>query len=589
VQIRELRVPRATGSYADSLFVIGVADLLRRAGADRERQVIIRSEGGNYLVQLNPELDTDLLRGHSIEPGFKFLLLKGGDPRAEGADTFEYEAAKAIEARAKAATRLRTSKKAQQLAEEAGVADDLAVDPDLAGFKIYNSMRAGSDSYNQLHHSLRQMEKELGDIVAGRLESLYGTPGLAPPRAAAEAKLRLAASSLQFWNPIAGKGVSRPKPNGTKLDSLPDKFVDWFAEWMRFRAFDIAMLAFRTGDDFKIFVLDPADAPVSLIREVRSELAGERMWGGLKLDIIALLTLARALVSRSPAASNSSGTRRFSFARRAPNRIIRGFSTAFFKSLGAAPATMNISFLGLPGWFPVETREQASAWLDTLEEYRARLRVLNEDHSDHISVLLAFRDFLSSGRLAPALDFFGQYAALLTKQSERLIPFTERTLRRIIVSYDNEVPGLAEIVQDEGFQNVARAIRACTIEAQWQKGQIQRGQRSDPLRIEIRYGLAQDWRRSVDRRDEFVQKLADFVSSYNAEAARTFEKGDPPPWLISADDLSRVLALIERTDDQSPGLVGRLLIAFGYATAWRTRTPNEPDANAIHGTETVPA
>jgi hypothetical protein len=323
------------------------------------------------------------------------------------------------------------------------------------------------------------------------------------------------------------------------------------------------------GDDYKVFVLSPAEIPLNLLGELRYRLLQKPMWGSIRLDIEAALTLAEELVRRSPAAGQGGPERGASIFRSSPRRVMRGLACAYFKSLGSATATMNVSFLGLPGWFPVETHAQVNDWLAILTEHQVRLCGLREDHSDHVSTLLGWRDFLSSGRLEAGLEFFGRYAVLLSQSGEQLVPFTLTNLRRIVVSYEAESPGLTEIITNEGFQNIARAIRACTVNAQWHKRQLDTRRRTDPLRVDIRYGLAQDWRRVVERRDEFVEKLADFVASYNAEAARRMEKGDPNETLISASDLQEVVQLIDTT--RKPELVGRLLIAFGYASDWRPR------------------
>jgi hypothetical protein len=579
MRLETIRVPKAAGSYADVLVAVGVADLVAEL-ARPDAGVVLRDDGGTYVVDVSAPLDTDQLRhrGH-VGPGYPYIQFKDDDSRAPP-DAFHYSEQRAIEAQARSATQAARSAKAKRVALEQGVADEIAVDPELSVVKIYNSMRTGSDTYNQLHVALRETPT-LPRIVAERLEQLASPSSIATRATGEEVVLAKTVSNLQFWNPTAGKGVARVKPDGTALGSLPDRLVDWFAEWMKFRGMRHTLVAYRVGDDYKVFVLAPGDVPLSLLHEVRRELLKQALWGSIRLDIEAALVLAQILVERSPARQESLATHPvYGFLSSEPNRVIRGLATAYFKSLGSATAAMNVSFLGLPGWFPADTPQRVNDWLQILSEYRARLRNFREDNSDHIGPLLSFRDFVSGGRLEDGLEFFGQCAVLLLQQGERLSPFRADNLRRVVMSYESERPGLTEIIEDEGFKSLAQAIRACTINAQYHKRQLARRVWNDPLRVEVRYGLAQDWRRVVDRRSEFVQKLADFVASYNAEAARRLEKGDPAELLITEEDLARVIRLIDRTGE--PGLVGRLLIAFGYASDWRRPGDGPASGNGAH-------
>lgn len=577
MRIGELFVPKAAMSYADALVSVGVADLVAELAPDAE--VTVRDTGAAYAIAVSPPLETDQVRHASVSPGYPYVMWKRGDPVA-GPGAFDYEAERQLEELARGAARAAKSARAQRLATGQGIGDNLAVSLDLQVYKIYNSMRTGSETYNQLHVKLRT--PALPALVADRLEGLARGPATTAP-SPQEAELAKAATNLQFWNPIGGKGVSRAKPDGTAVGQLSDKLVDWFSEWMKFRALRKALLAYRVGDDYKILVLAPGEMPIRFFHELRHDLLKQRLWGSIKLDIEAALALAQLLVERSPAVALRPSHLIF---KSRPSRAVRGFATGYFKSLGSATATMNVSFLGLPGWFPAETREQVASWLEVLPEYRARLYGLREDKSDHVGTLLAYRNFVSGGRLDDALAFFSQYASLLLQQGEHLYPFRADNLRRVVMTYADESRSLERIIEDDGFKDIARAIRACTVRAQNHKGQLDRKARNDPLRVDIRYGLAQDWKRVVERQDEFVEKLSDFVASFNAEAARRQEKGEPSEMLISAEHLTSVVRLIEAT--KKPALVGRLLIAFGYASDWKKAAGGgvaEPAGNGEAKTE----
>jgi hypothetical protein len=125
---------------------------------------------------------------------------------------------------------------------------------------------------------------------------------------------------------------------------------------------------------------------------------------------------------------------------------------------------------------------------------------------------------------------------------------------------------LEEIIDNAGFINIATAIRKATINQQYQKSITG----ANPF--EIRYSLAQDWKRRANYPEQFIVALSDFVQSYNAENARHAEqKVGSKRADITIEDLKQVVALIDKNGSE---LVGMLLLAFGYA-----RDPK--DRNAV--------
>ena len=75
---------------------------------------------------------------------------------------------------------------------------------------------------------------------------------------------------------------------------------------------------------------------------------------------------------------------------------------------------------------------------------------------------------------------------------------------------------LTPIIESEGFQNIARAIRQSTVTLQYMA-------KSGNPPYDIRYGLGQELRRKANYPDEFIQELGDFLHSFNAENARVAE------------------------------------------------------------------
>lgn len=114
---------------------------------------------------------------------------------------------------------------------------------------------------------------------------------------------------------------------------------------------------------------------------------------------------------------------------------------------------------------------------------------------------------------------------------------------------------LSPILESEGFQNVAEAIRRSTVIPQYIG-------RSTSL-YDVRYGLGQDLKRKAHYKDDFLVALSDFMQSYNAENARVFEqKGQQMRKNIQTTDITEIVRLV---DTYGPKTVCNLLVAFGYA------------------------
>jgi len=121
-------------------------------------------------------------------------------------------------------------------------------------------------------------------------------------------------------------------------------------------------------------------------------------------------------------------------------------------------------------------------------------------------------------------------------------------------------PRLTPILESEGFQNIAYAIRQSTVTAQYRK---QQGDR----KYDVRYGLGQELARKAIYPDSFIATLSDFLHKYNAENAQVMEnRAGPYRRSIKTTDIDDIVRLI---DEYGSETVANLLIAYGYARAPR--------------------
>ena len=376
-------------------------------------------------------------------------------------------------------------------------------------------------------------------------------------------------TASQLFNPHMGKGQNRAKAN--KL-TLSNEKIFWLLEFLKAVGLWAAAVPTINAGVRKTYILAPQEIEMSLhqrvFRRFRDRLRNE---GVVKQDIVASLLYAEALLKHSIEDDTPD-----IFADGRISKVVNGMGVATYQLLSRNSYTMmNLAFLGLPDWMPgIRTSEDARLYVDILQEHRERIRNLDESRSEEYALLQLYRDFLSGNYLAPFLEFLAGYGSYLISELNRsrfyVKPFSETYLRRLFKMTD---PALAPILEDEGFRNVANAIRKSTLSLVY----IDRRKR----RYDIRYGLGQELMRKAQYKEDFIQELTEFMHNFNDETLRVYErtKGETRRKLITTQDIRSVVKLV---DEHSPKTVCNLLVAFGYA-----RDPREqPDEESEQTGET---
>jgi len=332
----------------------------------------------------------------------------------------------------------------------------------------------------------------------------------------------------------------------------------------------------RGARDRKTYVLTPTEIDLEesdyIMRAFRRRMA--RAETAVRSDVLASIRYAQAMLDFTRERQGASLKTRL-FQHRQPSRVVSGFYSAFYKDLGNAVATMNLSFIGLPNWIRVARESDVENALNVLAEHEAIVRQFDESHGDAYNLLLLYRDFLSGNDLWPFFDFTTAYSSYLISQRERsggrARQFSEENLGRLIVNVE---PKLSKILETPGFQNIAYAIRQSTVVAQYRKGQGNR-------RYDVRYGLGAELARKANYPDEFIVALSDFLHKYNAENAQVMEsRSGPYRRSIQTCDVDDIVALV---DEHGAPLVCNLLVAYGYARS--PRPADSTDENDTTETE----
>lgn len=553
----EFRVPCTTGTYADTLVALGLAKLLRALGAEGVR-IRRPPESGHFIVSSRtPIRDVS-------EELFQHLfprIVTRGEPVSSASD-IDYEAEKAKRARFFEWKRANPKAKPEQLGE--GVMPE----PPRRDYALISSLVdmmkpiAGS-TYAKTAGILEQ--GGFGLYAEAALEGfarLQGSPERIEEflkKKAGKAKLELSVSSVQVFNPMAGKGMNADKPNSVGMGGLeapiPVEMLK-FGGWWR----GAVAATPRKTKDLKVMVVAPTDIADTDLESIMTGFREAFFGGGaVQIDIMAALGLTEVLLGYHEVVPSRRGR---------PRNVIAGLNSAYFQNLGSAKGVSNLSFIGLPEWVEVQDDPDRQLWLEVLREHKSILSRLDESRSEAHGLLERYRDFLSLGLLERFLEFLVDYGAYALRVADRGRPiqwFTTTLLRRVFMGLDNDTGNLSEILGNPGFQSVAAAIRRST------RGALYAKKLGGDRVYEVRYGLAQELKRKALYKAEFAAALAGFISEYMTENLRAADRGKRQRPAVTTTDLEQVIALMDKHDSET---VAMLLIAYGYAK--EPRDTDEP-------------
>ncbi|MFH1147980.1 MAG: hypothetical protein V1736_09785 [Pseudomonadota bacterium] len=554
------QIPKCTGTYADTLEAVGTADLL---GELAGKPIRIKDADDHFQVSVEGEISPENWK--PPRPGYPFIFVrdKDGVPPAGWQIDYESEREKDKAFRLYLQTSRKGRNQTERALREHGLPEPARPNRELRMATILASMRMGWDSDKRLYRWIVEHPEETLAWVRQRFMADTSIP-----------EHPIALSNSQFFAPSTGKGVHSVKTRAKSPGAIHKDLVNPFSEWMKYRGAYAAMLPYRSGDDFKIYVIEPADIIVDVLRSLRMELMDLNLWGGVRLDIQSSLRLAEQLILNSDVMGQNIGLRR-----RRPNEVVRGLRQAFFKNLGTAASLMNNAFMPLPSWFAIEDLEAANAFLGIIEEHIGKrdgtqsgcLGSLDESKSGDVPILQAYRTWLTTGDVYDFLHFAARFAVYTTRRlaaREWVKRFSTDGLDQLLTrGYPMKTE---EIIANKGFLSVARAIRNGTIYALSLKNR------------DVRYGLAQEWKQKIKGgAKSFIPVLADFVQQYNWETEHRLKGAGHT---VKKEELDELLRLI---DEHGAELVGLLLLAYGFSKTSKVDSKGQPAENGALDTASM--
>ena len=316
--------------------------------------------------------------------------------------------------------------------------------------------------------------------------------------------------------------------------------------------------------DLKIYVPEFNQATLSHSRDILKEFKRNlKSVSPIKLDIINILNISIKFIEKTP-----------EYNRGKIKNTIRGFHSVYQKDLGQNKAVANIAFINTPDFIEYNSKEEGKTWIDILEEQRKIISGI-EELGDSIQGLQAYRNFLGSMANAAFHNFnkfsfwySGYLTQALSKEKYFVKPFNIETLNKFYINMDTQELNLTEIINNEGFLAVARAIRRSTISLQYTP--------KEQRQFEIRYGLAQQLQNKSKSKTDLATFIGEFIGIYNAETGRYAEKNNGKAPRATVKD-AELMSFYQIIDANPPRLVGALLTSYGFALTAKENTKTQEE------------
>ena len=573
-------VDKQMGTFADVCSAYGLAtvldELLRQTlDEHRSRTVRILDWGTTYAIELTPALQAEWVKNSSFFAPIPFIKRpKDSNTIPDSIYNIDYNAQKA---RYDAYNELRrilgdTLKKDPNDSEALAALKESEPHPDYRIWQKINTM-SGISTYNAAATNWYENREHFAKLLKLLLALHAKTPNPIEDCEQAWKKLKKEKqfvgkerlTMLQVFNPSTGKGQNTPKASNLSMKGI-NNF--WMCEYLKMVGFyHCAVPRFvlvKQGEppkDRKTFALAPINLTLAAHNDIFKsfrDTVGSNY--AIKSDIFAVLNYTNCFLQYCEAAQEFDD-----LWGEGPQNFVAGLHTAFYKDLGNSSAVMNLSFINLPRWMNVENADDVQVYHEIIAEHLNIIGSLEEERSEGYQLLQHYRDFLSAHDFTAFFEFTAQYPNYLlnalVKGNFWVKPLSATNLRRLLMNTQKE---LTPIIESEGFQNIARAIRQSTVTLQYMA-------KSGRPPYDIRYGLGQELRRKASYPAEFIQALGDFLHTFNAENARAAETSSQH-WRKSVreDDITEIVQLI---DEHGPQTVCHLLLAFGYASTSKDETP----------------
>lgn len=557
---KEFYIQKQSGTYAETLEAFGVASLLNEIFIRNKQQgykITIKDKEQSYLVETNRDVTDDSIQELTYFQIIKFIKKDANDVIPEGInDYFDYPRNKAQQDRykklfkeiesdkTKTVDEKRQARKAlnEQKLSEFGVSTD-------AEYDVYREIKLNPyASFTKLFDNFHQNQNHFHSLIKAILNyySSQQIPNLDFNL------IDKKPTAQQLYNPNQGKGLNKSKANNASMGNI-DGF--WISETMKISgAFSFMVCQYvKSGSSYDLKIYVPEFNEISISDSKRQVLEFKKYLKSaspLKLDILNSLNFTINFIRHTPTYTGK------------VRKTIKGFHSVYQKDLGQNKAVANISFISTPDFVSYTNQDEGLEWIEILESQRNLISNIKE-RGDAIQGLQEYRNFLGSVG-ASALEYFidfsywyaGYLMQQLTKGNKFVRTFKIDYLTKFYSNMNTKELNLCEIIQNEGFQAIAKAIRKSTVTLQYTP--------KEQRKFEIRYGLAQQLQNKAKSKEDLATFIGEFIGTYNSETARNAEKNGGKAFRANVKD-EELIKFYCLLDSNPPRLVGALLASYGFA------------------------
>lgn len=555
---KEFYIKKQTGTYAEALEAYGLANFileLQNRNSASGLKVTIRDLEHSYLIMSNKNISSNSVEHLSYFQILKFIKKNKNQEIPEAIiHYFDYPENKAISdefrERYKAIEKIKpdeAQKKARKaLTQERFSEFGKKID---AEFDVYREIKGNPyASFTKLFNNFYLNQGEFPNLVKAILD-YYSDDKVSKLPIKLEDENPTA---QQLYNPHQGKGLNKNKANNVSMGNLKSTWIEETMKISGALSFMVCQYV-KVGSsyDLKIFVPEFNESQISeakgLVLDFKRHLKSTTP---IKLDIINSLNLTIKFIEHTPEYKGK------------VRKTLKGFHSVYQKDLGQNKAVANISFINTPDFVEISNQLEGHEWVEIL--VRQRDLVANiEEQGDAIQGLQNYRSFIGTNG-GSAFGYFSKFSSWyatylmqqLTKGNKFVRTFKTEHLSKFYNYMETKELKLSEIIQNEGFKAVAKAIRKSTVTLQYTP--------KDQRKFEIRYGLAQQLQNKSKSKEDLATFIGEFVGTYNAETARGAEKNEGEVFRANVKD-EELIQFYTLLDENPPRLLGALLASYGFA------------------------
>lgn len=575
--LNKFQVNKTSNTYADTLEAYGLAHLLKDIGERQNNRgkVNIEDKGFCYEIQLSKPITAEEVKTLRYFPLFSYIKKdeKNGLPKNFGERAFiDYpaqralrkERAAAFEALAKQKLDSETYKKKKRTIEEKYSQEGsgrILSEYDVVAQLISNPYAA----YVKLFGNLFNNKEHFGSLVSTLLNNYLPDDEHIETNFIKDLKEKQIiidekSTMLQLLNPNQGKGLNKAKATGMSVSNLKGS---WISETLKVTAalrYGMVCQSVKVGSSYDLKVYVPAFTKMEIGEKVSVMSAfkkNAKSSTAIKLDILNLLSIIELFLRKREQSKRGK-----------VKEHLQGLHAVYQKDLGQNKAVVNISFLETPEFIDVENKED---WLEILEAQKKLIRGIDEKKSGTNIGLLAYRNFLTGSDVNAYFKFLLWYSTFLmheiTNSKQSFLTTNKIEILNKTFQLMSNVT-LKEIIENEGFQSVAAAIRKSTVSLQYTP--------KESRKFSVQYGVAQKLQTKSNSKEDLITFIGDFIGKYNSDNAREYEKTKSTRKNVRNDDLAKFFELADLVDSK---MLGAMLSAYGFALNKKDKADNGDETN----------